>query len=340
MAFPLRPRWQRVTCTTTFGKNHHASHTLSSGPFYNAKTAVRKFGVRKFGYTCFDGRGTLCGVMNIHTQHIDGVPFRLVAPFDFSFLRTYGTVFKVFDEQESGNMCFGVVDGGKKRFVKFAGAPTMRACVSQAEAVALLKAAEPMYRDLAHPNLVTFIDAEEVGGGFAMVFEWTDAECIHRDYPASRENFLRTPLQARVNMFEAILDFHARVAAAGYVAIDFYEGGILYDFARETVMICDIDLYAKRPYVNRMGRLWGSSRFMSPEEFIHGATIDEITNVYTMGATAFVLLSNSDRSPEAWPFRRELYHIVRRAVSDDRNQRQPSIQKLIEEWQAASPKRY
>jgi len=38
-----------------------------------------------------------------------------------------------------------------------------------------------------------------------------------------------------------------------------------------------------------MGRMWGSSRFMSQEEFTLGVAIDEITNVYPMGAVAFAL---------------------------------------------------
>ena len=84
-----------------------------------------------------------------------------------------------------------------------------------------------------------------------------------------------------------------------------------------------------------MGRLWGSSRFMSPEEFTLGAEIDEITNVYAMGATAFALFTNSDRSSEKWPFDTKSYDVVKRAVSDDRSQRQQSIQQLLEEWRAA-----
>lgn len=35
--------------------------------------------------------------------------------------------------------------------------------------------------------------------------------------------------------------------------------------------------------------MWGSSRFQSPEEYQLGADIDEVTNVYTIGATAFAL---------------------------------------------------
>ena len=45
------------------------------------------------------------------------------SPFDFSFISKYGTIFKVFDDRNSGNICFGVkTDDGKCYFIKFAGA--------------------------------------------------------------------------------------------------------------------------------------------------------------------------------------------------------------------------
>jgi len=40
-------------------------------------------------------------------QRLNGIPFRLKAAFDFGFLQKYGTVFRVFDDQDSGNICFG-----------------------------------------------------------------------------------------------------------------------------------------------------------------------------------------------------------------------------------------
>ena len=55
------------------------------------------------------------------TQRIDGVTYKLKEPYDFSFLSKYGKVFKVFDEQGI-NVCFGVKDGERRLFVKFAGA--------------------------------------------------------------------------------------------------------------------------------------------------------------------------------------------------------------------------
>ena len=271
-----------------------------------------------------------------YNLQIDGVPFRLKAPFDFSFLRKYGTVFKVFDNQDSGNICFGIEDGANRYFVKFAGAPTVRAGVSADEAVANIKNAAPIYRDLAHPTLIRLIDAGEIGGGFVSVFEWVDAECLSAMYPASREKFLQMPAETRQQVFADILAFHAHVAKQGYVAIDFYDGSIMYDFQNSRTVICDIDFYAKTPYVNEMGRMWGSSRFMSPEEFTRGAAIDEITNVYTMGATAFALFGDErDRCIEKWTASRALFDVAKHAVSDDRCARQQSIAQLIEEWAAA-----
>ena len=273
---------------------------------------------------------------DFYVQYIDGVPCKLKAPFDFSFLKKYGKVFKIYDDQDSGNICFGVANGGKRYFVKFAGAPTERSGIPAAEAVANLKRTVPVYRDLAHPNLVRLLSAEEVGDGFAVVFEWTDGECMGKQYPLSRQKFLQMPSKTKLRVFNEILSIHEHVAKQGYVAIDFYDGSILYDFSARRTVICDIDFYAKMPYINNTGRMWGSSRFMSPEEFTLGAVIDEITNVYTMGATAFALfVSEQDRSFEKWSLGKALYDVAAKAVSENRNSRQQSIRQLISEWSKA-----
>lgn len=96
--------------------------------------------------------------------------------------------------------------------------------------------------------------------------------------------------------------------------------------------ICDIDFYAKTSYVNTMGRMWGSSRFMSPEEFQLGAVIDEVANVYTMGAFAFALFADRNRTEENWPLSPKLFTVAKRAISDERSERQQSVGELMEEW--------
>jgi serine/threonine-protein kinase len=132
-----------------------------------------------------------------------------------------------------------------------------------------------------------------------------------KQYPKSREKFMKMPVERKHKLFDDILDFHAHTVKQGYVAIDFYDGSIMYDFNANKTFICDIEFYAKMPYTNNVGRMWGSSRFMSPEEFTLGAAIDEITNVYTMGATAFSLFAYGNRSPEAWTLNNALYEVAK-----------------------------
>lgn len=272
-------------------------------------------------------------VEDFYVQYVDDIPYKLKAPFDFSFLQKFGEVFKVYDDQDSGNICFGVRNGEERLFIKFAGAPTSRYEGKPEEAIAALKSAVNVYQDLAHPHLVRLIRGEEVGGGFAAIFEWSDGECMGKMYPVSRERFMQLPDSTKIDVFRDILDFHIHAADQGYVAIDFYDGSILYDFSKRKTLICDIDLYEKRPYFNTMGRMWGSSRFMSPEEFQKGAEIDEITNVYVMGATAFALFGGEkDRLLENWRLSEALYEVARRAVSDEREKRHGSLVEFKREW--------
>ena len=271
---------------------------------------------------------------DFYIQYIDGVPYKLKSPFDFSFIGKYGKVFKVFDGQDGGNICFGAEKDGKRYFVKFAGAPQARYDGKIEDAINRLKASVGVYKDIGeHPSLIRFIGAAEIGGGFAVIFEWTDALGVGRMYSLNHRRFMALPIEKRIRVFKDILTFHSFICARGYVAIDFYDGSIMYDFENEKTVICDIDFYQKMPYRGEMG-LWGSSRFVSPEECKQDEIMDEITTVYTMGATAFCLFTDSDRSPEAWPLSPELYDIITRAVSDDRSERQQSIRQLFEEWRA------
>ena len=75
---------------------------------------------------------------------------------------------------------------------------------------------------------------------------------------------------------------------------------------------------------------------MSPEEFELGAALDEVTNVFTMGATAFALLGGEvDRSFEKWEGSGAVYEVARKAVSTDRSQRYPSLSAFRRAWREA-----
>lgn len=271
-----------------------------------------------------------------YLQFMNGLPYKLKAPYDLDFIEAYGKVFKIFDDQDSGNICFGTEKDGQKFFVKYAGAPTESYDGTPEDAIKRLKNALQIYRDLRHPNLIELMTAEEIAGGFAAVFQWADGDCMGRMYPASCRRFRNLPLEARLKTFDDILDFLGFVHLSGYVALDFYDSSILYDFKNEKTTVCDIDLFRKKPCMNDMGRMWGSSRFMSPEEFELGAEIDEITNVYTAGAFAFALFGDGDRAYEKWTLSEALFRIAAKATADDRSARQQSIRQLREEWAAAS----
>ncbi|MGH3588417.1 MAG: hypothetical protein ACRDQ0_19095, partial [Pseudonocardia sp.] len=113
---------------------------------------------------------------------VDGLPVRLREPHDLSFTARWGTVFAVLDDQDSGNLCLGVDGPGGRVFVKYAGAPTARYDGDVEVAVARLRRAAEVYRDLVHPTLVTLREALDVGAGHALVFDWTDATPVGRQF--------------------------------------------------------------------------------------------------------------------------------------------------------------
>jgi len=156
-----------------------------------------------------------------------------------------------------------------------------------------------------------------------------------RQYPKSRAKFFSLPISARLGVFSDILSFLAYTASMGYAAIDFYDGSVMYDFAKNRTVICDIDFFRKMPAVNDMGRMWGSSRFMSPEEFAISSPLDEVTNIYTAGAFAFALFADCIRTRESWPLGDAAYNAAAKAVRDDRSERWQSIAEFASAWEAA-----
>ncbi|WYQ41629.1 serine/threonine protein kinase [Bacillus sp. FSL W7-1321] len=266
---------------------------------------------------------------------------------EFDWLSELGDIFAVFDQQDSGNVSFGVADGDKKWFVKYAGAKTLYYEGGIQQAVERIKEAVAVYEHLAHPNLVTLHNHFATNGGYALVFPWAEGECLHAHWlfppPAKYTDpnsptykHKRLPVAKRLDTLDRIYSFHEHVERNGYVAIDFYDGSILYDFSTGVTTICDIDLYRKKPYVNTMGRMWGSKRFMAPEEFQLGAAIDAQTNVYTMGAVAFALLGNENKwTEENWDASNALFEVAKQATAAEREARFPTVAAFVAAWQEA-----
>ncbi|MDF2651521.1 MAG: hypothetical protein K0Q73_7326 [Paenibacillus sp.] len=269
------------------------------------------------------------------TKIIEGVSFDLKEDFCFDFLSEYGQVFRVFDKQDSGYISFGVQNANNKLFLKIAGAPTVRSNYSSAESINRLKSTVSIYQDLRHPKLIEIIDHKEIKEGYLTVFEWIEGECMGKQYGAF-DKFLNLPLEDKFNIYKDILLFHQHVNQRGYIAIDFYDGCIMYNFTSKQTMICDIEFYSKKPVINKFGRMPGSSRYMSPEEFQLGTEIDERSNVFVMGATAFQLLGGgSDRSLEKWKADEKLYTIALKAIDIEKENRYRTIDEYYDAWNNA-----
>ena len=220
-----------------------------------------------------------------------------------------GKIFAVFDRrtQDSGNESYGVEVGGWRHFVKTAGDPddVDSARLSHAERVGLLRNAAELARSVRHPALPKFHGVVESPRAPMLVYEWADGHLVRSALARVRA----LPASEIARLLDAVFDLHAALAERGWVACDFYDGAMIYDFQRRRVHAVDLDCYRRGAFVNEMGRMFGSSRFMSPEEFERGATIDERTTIFTLGRTAAVLLS--DGSPP-----RALQRVGRTARSD------------------------
>ena len=268
---------------------------------------------------------------------VDGIYFRLKEAYDFSFICKYGKVFKVFDKQGSGGLCFGTQKDGRRYFLKFAGAKTIKDNLRNIDdTITRLRLSVLKYMELKHPLLINLIGAEEIGGGYITVFDWFDGESCGYPQRETHSKFLALPNEEKMRVYDGILEFHAHVAARGYVAIDFNDQATLYNFANGDFAICDIDFYAKEYYMNGYSGIWGDPSLMSPEESRSGAVVDEISNVYAMGATAFVFFAGDDKyAKEKWALSDDLYNVAKKAVSETRNGRYQTIAEYIAAWNAA-----
>ena len=78
--------------------------------------------------------------------------------------------------------------------------------------------------------------------------------------------------------------------------------------------------------------MFGSSRFMAPEEIELGARIDERTNVFTMGRTIAVFLSDGTLKRKAFRGTAALYEVMRQACREDRSERFESMGAFCSAW--------
>jgi serine/threonine protein kinase, bacterial len=256
-------------------------------------------------------------------------------------LRTYlaeiGSLFRVFDQQDSGCISYGVHTAGRRWFVKYSDKPA---------SIAHMMNAAAFHQDISHPRIPKLLHAFRDCSGYAQVYEWVEGEVLYTPQYPGREGrsrpdsphfrFRQLPVASIVSALNTVYDVHDFLEQRGYVAVDFYDGAMIYDFSRGELHLCDFDHYAKGPFTLEADRLYGSSRFMAPEEFAKGSRIDRRTNVFTMGAAAFVFLANDgSRDARDWRASEALYRVALRAVAPVPDEQYPSVRALHEAWLAA-----
>ena len=260
------------------------------------------------------------------------------------YLHNVGDVFAVFDEeiQDSGNISYGIRTEEERYFVKTAGYPDNPApYLSHAERVSMLRNAVHLRRGCNYHTLPTLHQVVESPTGPLLVYEWVNGELVRTD-AASREHpgstfqrFRGLPSEEILSVLDQVYELHYQLAQTGWIAVDFYDGCMIYDFSQQEFHVIDLDLYRDAPFVNEMGRMFGSIRFMAPEEFELGARIDERTNVFTMGRTAAVFLSDGTLDREPFRGSDAQYEVIRRACRDDRSERFDSMGEFYRAWRQA-----
>ncbi len=261
------------------------------------------------------------------------------------YLARIGEVFTIFDRQDSGNVSYGVRVGDDRYFVKTAGDPDDTApYVDHAGRVALLRNAAVLASRVHHRALATLERVVESPAGPMLVYRWADGALVgahrgERDDPASAfQRFRALPVADVEAVLDTVYDAHLALAADGWVAADLYDGCLIYDFTTRQVTLMDLDTYHQGPFTNRMGRMFGSDRFMSPEEFRLGATIDQRTTAFTLARLAQVFLSGGpDGTYDAATFRgsRARYEVLHRATLPDPADRFPTVAEFAAAWSSA-----
>lgn len=290
------------------------------------------------------------------SQVIDGIEFKLKEYQDFSWLNNYGTVFSVIDETGSGCISFVIKKNDKKYFFKIAGAKTVNAEISEEESIKLLKEAVIKYKDIKNDNLIKLIDAFEYKDFYVVIYEYAEGECLFDHwnfdrYEKTKEitplmKFKSLPVEKRLNVVDKLFSFFESFIDAGYVAVDFYDSSIIYDFDNDEVTFCDIDLFRKMPTVNDLGTgYFGTKRLKAPEENELGASIDEQTSLFTLGAIIFDMFSNASNIKERYAkgcfipnkidefeLNNSVYNVLLKATAYNRNDRYKTIKEFKDDF--------
>ena len=272
-----------------------------------------------------------------------------IAELPSGLVRRCGTVLAEYGPvtQDSGNVSWLVDVGSGLLFVKTAGVPDTALPGPPAPyfdhggRVDLLRNAINLASSCAHPSLPRLLNVIETPAGPALVYEAAQGELIHvprgeRSDPTSAyQRFAHLPADQMLPVFDALVDLHDDLAASGWVACDLYDGCLIVDFATAALKVIDLDTYRRGPSVNDMGRMFGDSHFMAPEEFALGAVIDQRTTVFTLGRLIWHFGTRLTEEAGTFCGPTSLAHVVRQACQPSPVDRYASVGAFAQQWREA-----
>ena len=252
------------------------------------------------------------------------------------YLAELGEPFEVFLKQDSGNQGYS--------FRTAAGAIWVKVLNLEQTPLADVQAVIDFYDGLKSrliPRNWRLVNLED---GSLMEHDWVPGRVLRspeedwNSASSTYQQFMQLPIEIRSQVYDEIVHLFLEIEGQGIIIEDFYDGCILYDFERGQAHVCDLDHIHHGAYFLTKERQYGSTRFMAPEEFQKGALIDQRTNVYTMGATGFVLLNDNRREKAEWLLSEEAYDVLARAIAKDKEDRQRSIGEFCDQWAEAIKK--
>lgn len=259
------------------------------------------------------------------------------------FLRSCGQIMAEFNHsQDSGNWSYGVEANGQRWFVKTAGDRHASHHNAFADRVGWLRNAIMVAGSLSHTMLPALRNVVESPGGPLLVYDWAMGELLYAGHAersagqSAHQRFRQLPAATISHWLTELYRLHVLLEQAGWVASDFYDGCLLYDFQSNQLHVIDLDSYHQGPFTNTIGRMFGSTRYMAPEEFMPGAVIDQRTTVFTMGRTALIMLGDGSTDPVAFRGTPSQLVVATRATQPEPGQRYPTMAALSQDWRDAT----
>jgi serine/threonine protein kinase, bacterial len=264
-----------------------------------------------------------------------------------AYVARHGRVEREFSHltQGSGNVSWIVEAPEGRLFVKTAGTdapPPPGAPVpyfDHSGRVRVLRNAVDLARSCDHPALPALLNVIETPAGPMLVYRAAPGELIggpaERADPASDyQRFANLPAEAQLSVFDTLIDVHRVLAGLGWVACDLYDGCLIVDFDTLTLHVVDLDDYRRGPSRNDMGRMFGSTRFMAPEEFELGAPLDQRTTVFTLGRLVRHFTTRLTEDVECFDGLAALAAVVAQAVQPAPQDRFPTVAAFAAAWQS------